>query len=111
MSDYHINYMRVLYFLKFAEPSMHLFFGPDRSDMEAISLSQIDTDWPADSLEFCPHAGAADILVCGTYKLEESTEGESESSGSIKVPQRRKGKCLVFRADEGNGTWYVIRRE
>src|SRR5258706_5659631 len=76
--------------------------------MEAASFSKIDTDWPADSLEFCPHAEATDIFVCGTYKLEESTSttgGESETSGPVKAPQRRKGKCLVFRTDEENGVW------
>ena len=56
------------------------------STMEVASLSQIDTRWPADSLEFCPHAGAADIFVCGTYKLEESTENQSETSGGAKAP-------------------------
>jgi diphthamide biosynthesis protein 7 len=82
--------------------------------MEAASLSKIDTDWPADSLEFCPRAGATDIFVCGTYKLEESkppttTVGQSETSRPVEVPQqRRKGKCLVFRTDE-NGSWWVIR--
>ena len=79
--------------------------------MEATSLAQIDTEWPADSLEFCPHAEAADIFVCGTYKLEESSEGQSEASGSAKAPQRRKGKCLVFRTDQENGTWCAISRE
>ena len=78
--------------------------------MEAPPFSQIDTHWPADSLEFCPHAEAADIFVCGTYKLEESTQDQSEEHESTKTPQRRKGKCLVFRADESNGTWCVIRR-
>lgn len=73
--------------------------------MEAASFSKIDTDWPADSLEFCPHAGATDIFVCGTYMLEESTGGQSETSEPVNAPQRRKGKCLVFRTDEGNGVW------
>ena len=76
--------------------------------MEAASFSKIDTDWPADSLEFCPHAEAADIFVCGTYKLEVSTSttgGQSETSEPVNAPQRRKGKCLVFRTDEGNGVW------
>ena len=75
--------------------------------MEAASFSKIDTDWPADSLEFCPQAEATDIFVCGTYMLEEpkSTGGQSETSESVKAPQRRKGKCLVFRTDEENGVW------
>jgi len=75
--------------------------------MEAASLSKVDTNWPADTLEFCPRAGVTDIFVCGTYKLEESisTGGQSETSLPVKTPQRRKGKCLVFRTDEENGVW------
>ena len=77
--------------------------------MEAASLSQTDTRWPADSLKFCSHAGAADIFVCGTYKLDESTENQSEASGGAKAPQRRQGDCGVFRVDEEDDAWFVIR--
>jgi len=113
ISDCHI-YTRVFYFLKIytsVPPCSLVPTALGGFNMEAASLSQIDTEWPADSLEFCPHVEVADIFVCGTYKLEESTEDQSETSGSAKGPQRRKGKCLVFRADEGNGTWCVIGRE
>ncbi|TFK89957.1 WD-40 repeat-containing protein [Polyporus arcularius HHB13444] len=76
-----------------------------------------DTDWPADSTEFCPHPSARDIFVCGTYKLEQSEEGEvkaeapaqgdedgqGSASASAREPQKRRGKCLLFRAqDEEN---------
>ena len=77
--------------------------------MEAASLTQTDTRWPGGSLKFCSHAGAADIFVCGTYKLEESTENQSEASGGAKAPQRRQGERLVFRVDEENDAWFVIR--
>ena len=78
-----------------------------------------DTDWPADSAEFCPHPSAQDIFVCGTYKLEQSPEGqtpeaiiigyadedaEEQSSASTgRRQQKRRGKFLLFRAqDEEN---------
>ncbi len=76
-----------------------------------------DTDWPADSTEFCPHPSAQDIFVCGTYKLEQSEEGkvkaeapaqdeedgQDSAAASSRSPQKRRGKCLLFRAqDEEN---------
>ncbi|RPD82546.1 WD-40 repeat-containing protein [Lentinus tigrinus ALCF2SS1-7] len=75
-----------------------------------------DTDWPADSTEFCPHPSAQDIFVCGTYKLEQSQEGavpeipaQNDEDGEPKTParkpQKRRGKCLLFRVqDEENFT-------
>jgi diphthamide biosynthesis protein 7 len=47
-----------------------------------------DTVLPADSVEFCPHPDALNILACGTYKLDDS-----EFSGNH---QKRHGQCLVF---------------
>lgn len=44
----------------------------------------VDTVLPADTLEFCPSSGFHDILVCGTYKLEE-------------LSRTRRGQCLVFK--------------
>ena len=78
-----------------------------------------DTDWPADSGEFCPHPSALDIFVCGTYKLEQSQEGqiseattptgadedveEQCSASTARKQQKRRGKCLLFHAqDEEN---------
>ncbi|KAI0825128.1 WD40 repeat-like protein [Trametes gibbosa] len=71
-----------------------------------------DTDWPADSAEFCPHANAADVFVVGTYKLEQREHLHDASAGeedtdtpppeTPKQPQKRRGKCLLFRAQEGD---------
>ncbi|KAI0361613.1 WD-40 repeat-containing protein [Trametes cingulata] len=77
-------------------------------------MTGFDTDWPADSAEFCPHANALDFFVVGTYKLEQPTptdaqpvtEDEDGAHGSgtpppeEKKPQKRRGKCLLFRVDE-----------
>ena len=49
------------------------------------------TTLPADSVEFCPHPDAQDILACGTYKLEEGSDSQKH--------QKRRGQCLVFRVD------------
>ncbi|KAH8835747.1 WD-40 repeat-containing protein [Flagelloscypha sp. PMI_526] len=45
-----------------------------------------DTVLPADSVEFCPHPNADDILLCGTYKLNEPS-----------AAKKRSGLCIVLR--------------
>ena len=64
----------------------------------AIFIMTIDTVLPADSLEFCPNSGFHDIVVCGTYNLEEL-------SGT------RRGQCLVFKVlleSEEQLSWYTF---
>lgn len=56
-----------------------------------------DTDWPSDSVEFCPN-NPRSVFVCGTYKLDEPPEDPLTSS-EVQVESRkqhRRGKCLVF---------------
>lgn len=57
-----------------------------------MSDSEVDTVYPADALEFCPHPDAQDIFVCGTYKLDDA----SEDTVAASLPQHRRGQCLVF---------------
>ena len=62
----------------------------------------IDTDLPADSVEFCPHPEAPNVFVCGTYKLqEEQNSSPTSSSGPANASQNqiRTGQCLVFEVD------------
>jgi diphthamide biosynthesis protein 7 len=59
-----------------------------------------DTVWPSDSVEFCPE-NPRNILVCGTYKLDQGSEAAESSDALASVPigprkQRRQGKCQVF---------------
>ncbi|KII94377.1 hypothetical protein PLICRDRAFT_153974 [Plicaturopsis crispa FD-325 SS-3] len=72
-----------------------------------MPASKFDTIWPADCLEFCPHPGAEDIFVCGTYHLDEPTpsspknvdvdeDGDEELEALPPRIQKRRGKCLVF---------------
>ncbi|OJA21503.1 hypothetical protein AZE42_05114 [Rhizopogon vesiculosus] len=78
----------------------------------------VDTVWPADSVEFCPHESASDIFVCGTYLLEHSTADvvhtasdddkahlEPDNIGNQR--QVRRGKCLVFRVTESRAASQV----
>ncbi|EIM83306.1 WD-40 repeat-containing protein [Stereum hirsutum FP-91666 SS1] len=74
--------------------------------------SFFDTQWSADSVEFCPHPDATDIFVCGTYQLQQDPRPEVEEAHPadddlaeedpypildiVGKPQTRLGKCLVF---------------
>ncbi|KAJ7254105.1 WD40 repeat-like protein [Mycena haematopus] len=55
--------------------------------------ASVDTTFPADSVEFCPHPAAPHVLVCGTYNLERNT---IVSEGS---KQKRTGQCLVYKVE------------
>ena len=59
----------------------------------------IDTELPADSVEFCPHPDASNIFVCGTYKLEDQ---QSDQGVSRPASQIRRGQCLVFEVHSEN---------
>ena len=72
-----------------------------------------DTDFPADSVEFCPALGNEDILACGTYKIlqndsqistttTDATEDEPGDVGSQKSSRHRIGKCILLRATEND---------
>ena len=73
-------------------------------------MALFNTAWPADSVEFCPHPNASNILACGTYKLEESVPtSEGEGTGhditteARRLMQRRHGECLVFKTITDQG--------
>jgi len=67
---------------------------PSQSGM-SMSLKKHDTGFPADTVEFCPHPLAQDILVCGTYKLLE----ERDLAGR----QQRIGRCSFLSvSDDGD---------
>lgn len=67
-------------------------------------MAAFDTILPGDSVEFAPHPDALDILVCGTYKLDEpsptSLSSDSEDDHTVTLSQQsRRGKCLVFQVE------------
>lgn len=76
----------------------------------------LDTVWPADSIEFCPHESASEIFVCGTYRLEQPladsdakvhTAPDDSKVGldptTRKQSQVRRGKCLVLQVTGDRG--------
>ncbi|KAG5722506.1 WD repeat-containing protein 85 [Termitomyces sp. T112] len=62
----------------------------------------LDTNFPADAVEFCPHPNAFDILVCGTYKLETAGIPIVTNPAPVESPQRRRGQCLVLQLDNSS---------
>ncbi|QRW19017.1 Helicase associated domain (HA2) [Rhizoctonia solani] len=63
------------------------------------TIFSLDTELPADSVEFCPREGLYDILVCGTYNLVKNDEGEKEAGHESKKPQERNGRKEIQRIE------------
>jgi len=68
-------------------------------------MTAFDTVWPADSVEFCPHPYYHNVLVCGTYNLEQpapSIDNEPDEGTpppASRPKQKRRGECLLFGVD------------
>ncbi|GLB36158.1 putative WD40 repeat-like protein [Lyophyllum shimeji] len=65
-----------------------------------MTVTSLDTVFPADAVEFCPHPEALDIVVCGSYKLDD----EPNVSSTSPAPQHRRGQCLVLQVDRADAT-------
>lgn len=46
----------------------------------ATSIAQVDTEYSADSIEFCPNVGFEDVFVCGTYQLLKPEASDSSAA-------------------------------
>ncbi|KAH9513181.1 Diphthine methyltransferase [Bulinus truncatus] len=79
-----------------------------------MNVQKIDTHLNADSVEFCPYDGLQQILICGTYKLDENNSTDMSSSNEqteeVKTEnssskQVRNGGFLIFKLvfDEASG--------
>lgn len=58
------------------------------------TLQTYDTEYSADSVEWCPHKPYQHLFVCGTYQLDQGESLTSSSSQTI-----RKGRILLFSYD------------
>ncbi|XP_067673736.1 diphthine methyltransferase-like [Haliotis asinina] len=58
-------------------------------------VQTFDTELYADSVEWCPVEGCQDILLCGTYQLEE--QNKEEAACEEKRPQTRVGQLRMYR--------------
>lgn len=93
----------------------------------AISLAQVDTEFSADCIEWCPFAGFQDLFVCGTYQVLEphtasseveqeeavkpdadadvpdDSDDEVDTSDAPKKQTQRTGRLLLFQVDPDSG--------
>ncbi|KAF8604958.1 WD40 repeat-like protein [Ceratobasidium sp. AG-I] len=67
------------------------------SESTGRTICSLDTELPADSVEFCPRDGSRQVLVCGTYNLVKD-DGKTEIEAATQ-PQTRNGRCLVYEFD------------
>ncbi|CAD7086873.1 unnamed protein product [Hermetia illucens] len=58
--------------------------------MKITTLHKIDTEYSADSVEWCPQDDYHSYFVCGTYQLE------GNNSESTSPPCRRKGRIYLY---------------
>nr|XP_022317905.1 diphthine methyltransferase-like isoform X1 [Crassostrea virginica] len=59
----------------------------------------VDTGFYADSVEWCPHIGYHDVLLCGTYQLDKDHKEQDKKEDRSK-PQTRRGNVQVYRVQE-----------
>ncbi|XP_008545062.1 diphthine methyltransferase [Microplitis demolitor] len=59
------------------------------------TLETFDTEFSADSVEWCPIKGFKDLFVCGTYQL--FPEESSDSSVTKSSGQKRLGRIFLFK--------------
>ncbi|XP_016067252.1 PREDICTED: diphthine methyltransferase [Miniopterus natalensis] len=60
-------------------------------------LQTVDTEYTADSVEWCPLEGCRRVLACGTYQLREP---ESQSDPAAAEPQTRLGRLYLYSCSE-----------
>lgn len=67
------------------------------------TLDTFDTEYSADSVEWCPAEGFKDIFVCGTYQLEKNEESSAETKS------KRFGRIYLFRVTK-NGQLKLLNQ-
>lgn len=63
-------------------------------------LQALDTEFTADSVEWCPLEGHRRLLACGTYQLQERPGGRAEKDLDADRPQQRLGRLYLYRVQE-----------
>ncbi|XP_037042451.1 diphthine methyltransferase [Bradysia coprophila] len=61
--------------------------------MNIRTIHSVDTEYSADSVEWCPTENCRQYFVCGTYQLEDNQSQE------LVLPTRRKGRIYLFKYD------------
>ncbi|XP_038064458.1 diphthine methyltransferase-like isoform X2 [Patiria miniata] len=67
-----------------------------------IQLVTVDTNYSADSVEFCPLSGFECLLACGTYQLAEETLTLEQEHGNHQDdrPRQRLGQIRLYCLDQ-----------
>lgn len=69
-------------------------------------LHTIDTEYSADSIEWCTHPNYKHIFVCGTYQLEEKKDDNVDAPS----PCHRKGRIYLYEFDKYNESFKELHR-
>lgn len=70
------------------------------------TLHTINTEYSADSVEWCPHYNFKNYFVCGTYQLEEN----QNENLPVTSPCKRKGRIYLYKFDHITGSLYELDR-
>ncbi|GBB98557.1 hypothetical protein RclHR1_03260015 [Rhizophagus clarus] len=75
------------------------------------SLCSFDTEYSADSVEFCPFEQFFQYLACGTYQLSDSDSSKQETTqinenkekdefNKVDTPKKRLGRLLLYKVNK-----------
>jgi diphthamide biosynthesis protein 7 len=70
--------------------------------VKANSLFSVDTEYSADSTEFCPFQNKAQYLACGTYQLYNHEEQKNEQPAENDTPMQRKGRLYLYKQEDND---------
>jgi len=73
-------------------------------------LYSLDTEYSADSTEFCPFQNKANYLACGTYQLYNN-DTENEPKDDNDKPMQRKGRLYLFSQEENDNGVYLQQQQ
>lgn len=70
------------------------------------ALQAVDTEFTADSVEWCPLEGRRHLLACGTYQLRRPDAGSGSKGGlEVEEPHVRLGRLYLYSFNEDGSTF------
>uniref|UniRef100_A0A452VG34 Diphthine methyltransferase n=1 Tax=Ursus maritimus TaxID=29073 RepID=A0A452VG34_URSMA len=63
-------------------------------------LPAVDTEYTADSVEWCPLEGCRHLLACGTYQLQKPEDQATNTESEVCGPQTRLGRLYLYSFNE-----------
>lgn len=73
--------------------------------MEFTTLHSVDTEYSADSVEWCTQDEAhSGYFACGTYQLVQQEETQAEGDTPTATNRPRKGRVYLYGFDSNSGT-------